>query len=238
MKKRALALILSALLTLHATACMRGPDDRDLPDDTSNTQQSDTDTQQVTSDATSFVPPTPDPTVQPPFAPTENEFPYPAPGQTIEDMLAENNQYDAWLTQALAQDLSPIDKIYGEYRRLWCEEMVFTIEMAERLFESPEAYEQWKAHLEEWMTVTVDMCRDEMPYVMSAMERYDIMAKNCALIRQKVIDTKLFCYHYEFRRVLGYYEDLAKFASLRWSYEPDTYHVQTDFDFANAPPKG
>lgn len=147
-------------------------------------------------------------------------------GQNWDDFI-NNNEYDAWLQNVLENDLLPLNEAYAQYLTLWKDEMTFTVQMAERLFENKSDYLSWKNTIEQWMQTTESLYQKEVQQLPDVLSRCEILNIYCKQIRQKVIDTKHFCYTFEVCRI--WFDDVEKYASLRWSYEPATYYVETNF---------
>ncbi len=139
----------------------------------------------------------------------------------------EANEYDVWLNNVLNNDLLSLEQAYTQYLALWQDEMAFTIQMAKRLFENEDDYLSWKASLEAWMHATEDTYRQETQHLRASLSQCEILERYCKLLRQKVIDTKYFCYSLESELI--WFDDVEKYASLRWKYEPQTYYIEKDF---------
>lgn len=145
------------------------------------------------------------------------------------DNCFSSNEYDAWLHNVINNDLMPLGQAYTQYYALWQDELTFTVQMAERLFEDDDAYLSWKVSLEEWMRTTEDGYQQEMMQLHASLSRWELLGRYGEIVRQKVLDTKYFCYTLESQLIWFGEDEMDKYASLRFKYEPPTYHVETDF---------
>ena len=105
-----------------------------------------------------------------------------------------SNSYDKWLETTLTYDSLPITQAYGRYCVYWKNELSFTIEKAKILFEDENKYLAWKDDLYTWLQITQETYQNEINSMDVMMNRLEITIPYCKLIRQKVIDTKYFCY--------------------------------------------
>lgn len=122
------------------------------------------------------------------------------------------NPHDKWREEKWAEGIMSPLQIGIEERELWINEMKFTIEQAEYLFDNAEAYNSWKSELEDWLEATCQACSDQTSLMSSTGELCDVILDNNELIRQKTIDVKFFCYLMEIES--GITQDPA---CLRWN---------------------
>lgn len=108
-----------------------------------------------------------------------------------------SNPYDKWLAEELSNGERAEKEIYSEYLILWKQELLFTIETAEKLFENKDIYSQWKSELEQWLIHTQEVLKVEMNLMGATMPQLEVIIPHCELIRQKVVDTKKFVYYLE-----------------------------------------
>ena len=129
----------------------------------------------------------------------------------------DSNQYDKWLEQELLKGERADKTIYSEYLALWKEELLFTIESAEQVFDNKDFYSQWKNELEQWMIHTQDILKLEMNLMGNTMNQLEVIIPSCELLRQKVIDTKKFLYYYENEKygIL----DIDAEILIKWKYD-------------------
>lgn len=106
----------------------------------------------------------------------------------------ENNEYDKWLDRTIANGKLPEKELYAEYLKLWEEELAFTINNASSLFNNEDDFLAWENELLLWLKTTKAICNKELLQMNSQLAQLEIIIKYCNIVKQKVIDTKYFCY--------------------------------------------
>ena len=107
------------------------------------------------------------------------------------------NPYDQWLKNELAKGERSDNNIYAEYLAFWKNELSFSIENSQGLFNNKEYYEQWKNNMEEWCVNSQEILKVEMSMMSSSLGQLEVIIPYCEMVRQKVIDTKKFLYYYQ-----------------------------------------
>ena len=212
MKKRMLALLLSALILATATGCQHASEipttesknieNTDQPKDSvgedqneSLSQNNGTDHADVTNQSSQN---------EHTSAPEEakkvlSEWATDPKWKQHDYFLAnvDQNPYDQWWKAA---DGSPD---YGHplypcatYMDLWLGELTYTAESGKEYFTDTEAYELWKYQLEQFAASVRETVTIENSLMRYKDPRFSILFSACRVIRQKTIDAKNFLCHY------------------------------------------
>ena len=221
MKKRIIALLLSALLLANVTACNTAPEpnDESLFEDT-DTESTGEETKEDTNTAESTMEETDTETEE---EPNITLTPWEETERGKRYLYFHNNMnqnaYDQWLKAQLLQGDGSKDQIYRAYLAFWKTELTFTVENGKTLFEDETRYQAWKSYLDQWLDTAQDLLELESKMADGAEEpTFDALTSHCELVRQKVIDTKYFLYYLEFQqRAL---ESVGSFEiPIKWSPE-------------------
>lgn len=127
----------------------------------------------------------------------------------------DKNPYDQWLKNELTKGERAEKNIYAEYLAFWKEELIFTTENAQELFDDKGQYEQWKNDIEQWCVISQDVLKTEMNMMNCTLGQLEVIIPYCEMVRQKVIDTKRFLYYYQAYTLAVEYSDIE----LSWSKE-------------------
>lgn len=109
----------------------------------------------------------------------------------------EENPYDKWLKNELEKGERAEKTIYAEYLAYWKDELVFTIESGEVIFDDKEQYEQWKSDIQQWLIISQNILKNEMNMMNYSLGQLEVIIPYCEMIRQKAIDAKQFLYYYQ-----------------------------------------
>lgn len=127
----------------------------------------------------------------------------------------DENPYDKWLKNELDKGERAEKTIYAEYLGLWKDELVFTIESSEALFDDKEQYEQWESNMQQWFVISQEILKTEMDMMNYSLAQLEVIIPYCKMIRQKTIDTKQFLYYYQVYNTNTPYTDIE----IRWCAE-------------------
>ena len=116
--------------------------------------------------------------------------------QVFYDCINEN-PYDKWLKNELEKGERAEKTIYAEYLAFWKDELVFTIESGEVIFDNKEQYKQWKSNIQQWLVISQEILKTEMDMMNCSLGQLEVIIPYCEMVRQKVIDTKQFLYYYQ-----------------------------------------
>lgn len=111
--------------------------------------------------------------------------------------LIDQNPYDRWLNQALADGRLPEKTIFKTYCDFWKAELQATIANGESLFDDPETFNKWKNGLEQWFESALNALKSEMEVLKYTVPQLEVIIPYCKMIRQKVVDTKYFLFYSE-----------------------------------------
>lgn len=120
----------------------------------------------------------------------------------------EENPYDKWLKNELGRGERAEKTIYAEYLAFWKDELVFTIESGEVIFDDKEQYEQWKSDMQQWLVISQDILKNEMNMMNYSLGQLEVIIPYCEMVRQKVIDAKRFIYYYQIYNTLTPYTNI------------------------------
>ncbi len=127
----------------------------------------------------------------------------------------DENPYDLWLTAAKAEGQMPYD-MYADYLSFWKAELHFTMIRAESLFGDPAEYRTWKTRLSEWLASMEETLRLEMGQMDTKGQMIEVIIPHCRNVRQKVIDTKYFCYVMQTSVIPG--AESSVVLTWKWTY--------------------
>ena len=111
--------------------------------------------------------------------------------------MVDQNPYDKWLNQTLAEGIMPEKQIFFTYVGFWKAELQAAIQSGESLFDDANLYNQWKTGLEQWLDSAQAALRAEMEVLHFTIPQLESIIPHCRLVRQKVLDTKFFLFYYE-----------------------------------------
>ncbi len=120
----------------------------------------------------------------------------------------DENPYDKWLKNELEKGERAEKTIYAEYLAFWKDELTFTIESGEVIFDDKEQYEQWKSDIQQWLVISQDVLKTEMNMMNYSLGQLEVIIPYCEMVRQKVIDTKQFLYYYQVYNTLTPYTNI------------------------------
>lgn len=120
----------------------------------------------------------------------------------------EENPYDKWLKNELGRGERAKKTIYAEYLAFWKDELVFTIESGEVIFDEKEQYEQWKSDMQQWLVISQDILKNEMNMMNYSLGQLEVIIPYCEMVRQKAIDAKRFIYYYQIYNTLTPYANI------------------------------
>ena len=185
MKKRLLAILLSALMVANISACSY-QSTKNTNFDTLGSNVSDSDNQMNIPINISSI------TEQS----TYSSGSIYEMRKTYFNEQINNNPYDTWLDLKKAEGTLAEKVLYKSWLDFWSGELYFTIKAGETHFLDENDYLAWKTNLEEWVEVTQENLRIEMNnmIVPSSLAQARLIHHTGEIIRQKVIDTKYFLY--------------------------------------------
>lgn len=134
------------------------------------------------------------------------------------NQFVDKNPYDQWLKNELAKGERAEKNIYAEYLAFWKEELTFTVDNAQEIFDDKAQYEQWKDNIEQWLVNAENILKIEMNSMAATLPQLEVIIPYCKLIRQKVIDTKKFLYYYE-KEELGILDIHNSEILITWKYD-------------------
>ena len=120
----------------------------------------------------------------------------------------EENPYDKWLKNELEKGERAEKTIYAEYLAYWKDELVFTIESGEVIFDDKEQYEQWKSDIQQWLVISQNILKNEMNMMNYSLGQLEVIIPYCEMVRQKAIDAKRFIYFYQIYNTLTPYTNI------------------------------
>ena len=120
----------------------------------------------------------------------------------------EENPYDKWLKNELEKGERAEKTIYAEYLAFWKDELAFTIESGEVIFDDKEQYEQWKSDIQQWLVISQDILKNEMNMMNYSLGQLEVIIPYCEMVRQKAIDAKRFIYYYQIYNTLTPYTNI------------------------------
>ena len=183
MKKRLLALILSALLLIHAVACntVRAPENDGDTEETNTVDSScgsDTDQNETPSALSAWM-------------------------ETVDGMRyayffeeIDNNPYDKWLESELLQASRSESEIYSEYVALWETELENTVKNGKDLFTYAEPYENWTQWLKDWYAALQKFFLAERELLdETKLSATALLISYSHLIREETVAAKKVLYH-------------------------------------------
>ena len=150
----------------------------------------------------------------------------------------EQNAYDQWLNAELLKGERLKKDIYTEYLELWKNEIAFTIERGERLCGSystititSHQYAAWTEYTEQWLMSADTLLEIELDLLEQAeIQSFGALISHCMLVRQKAIEIKDFLYHLEFECQEIKASDLHS-VSIDWA--PEATELMSKFDQDN-----
>lgn len=106
------------------------------------------------------------------------------------------NIYDNWLENEIAEGIRAERLIYTDYLNYWRNELAFTIQSGKTIFENESEYQKWKNQLDQWEELTISTLSTELNNLVlpATMTQANLIRQTSMLIRQKAIDTKWFLY--------------------------------------------
>ena len=124
------------------------------------------------------------------------------------DRAIDENPYDKWLKNELEKGERAEKTIYAEYLAFWKDELAFTIESGEVIFNDKEQYEQWKSDIQQWLVISQDILKNEMNMMNYSLGQLEVIIPYCEMVRQKAIDAKRFIYYYQIYNTLTPYTNI------------------------------
>ena len=242
MRKRILAVLLSALLVANISSCAYIPSKNSADSsvteyhDTANTEEN-----SISSNAESTI----DFNVlaepiylAPHWRETDDGKRY---IHFLEQM--EQNVYDQWLQAELLKGERIEEDIYTEYLELWKTEIAFSIQRGEVLCGThatitvtSHQYTAWKEYAEQWMMSADTLLAMERDLLEQAeLRSLGALVSHCMLVRQQAISIKDFLYHLEFE-CRGLKASNLHSVSIEWA--PEASELMSNFDQDNNILKG
>lgn len=239
MKKRIVAILLSGLLLLSATACNVVPKDEidaSPSNPISQTTNGNTEKNNISSNtgATIDFKVLAEPIYLAPYWKETDD------GQRYVHFLEqmEQNVYDQWLHAELLKGDRPEEDIYTEYLELWKNEIAFTIQRGEMLCGSystititSHQYNAWKEYTQQWLMSAEYLLEVEKDLLGQAdIQTLGALISHCMLVRQQAIEIKDFLYHLEFECHGLKASDLHS-VSIDWA--PEANELMSKFNQGN-----